>query len=216
MAGNSSPVVDRIRIIPRPNDFLDRNVGSSGEVFYNRETNSLRVYSGRDAGGFELAKTDLSNISNTDFATKANAAGISGGSGGSTAWDDITDKPVFADVATSGDYADLTNTPTIPTSLTDIGITDASNGYVLTTDGAGTFAFLPAPGAGGGEANQNAFSNVAVSGQTTLAADTTTDTLTFVAGTNVSITTDVNSDSITINWRNFQRPDRYSNSKLRP
>lgn len=199
MAGNSSPVVDRIRIIPRPNDFLDRNVGSSGEVFYNRETNSLRVYSGKDPGGYELAKTDLSNISNTVFATKANAAGISGGPGGSTAWNDITDKPTFADVATSGDYDDLINTPSIPTTLTDLGIADASNGYVLTTDGAGTFAFLPSSGPGGGEANQNAFSNVSVDGQTTLAADTTTDTLTFVAGTNVSITTDVNSDSITIN-----------------
>jgi len=55
-----------------------------------------------------------------------------------------------------------------------------------------------AAGVASGDPNQNAFSNVAVSGQTTLAADTTTDTLTFVAGTNVTITTDVNSDSITI------------------
>lgn len=82
---SSSPIVDRIRIIPRPDDFLDRNVGSSGEVFFNRATNSLRVYSGRDRGGFEIAKTDLSNISNSVFAAKALAAGISGGSSGSGA-----------------------------------------------------------------------------------------------------------------------------------
>ena len=43
-------------------------------------------------------------------------------------------------------------------------------------------------GGGGGEANQNAFSNVAVAGQTTVAADSTTDTLTLVAGSNVTIT----------------------------
>lgn len=48
------------------------------------------------------------------------------------------------------------------------------------------------------EKNQNAFSNVAVSGQTTVAADTATDTLTLVAGDNVTITTNANSDSITI------------------
>lgn len=74
-----APIVDRIRIIPRPNDFLDRNVGASGEVFFNTATNSLRVYSGKDRGGFEIAKTDLSNISNSVFAAKATAAGVGGG-----------------------------------------------------------------------------------------------------------------------------------------
>lgn len=47
------------------------------------------------------------------------------------------------------------------------------------------------------EKNQNAFSNVKV-GTTTIAADTTTDTLTLVAGANVTITPDANGDSITI------------------
>jgi phage-related tail fiber protein len=38
----------------------------------------------------------------------------SGGTGGSTAWSDITGKPSFAIVATSGSYNDLLNKPTIP------------------------------------------------------------------------------------------------------
>lgn len=50
----------------------------------------------------------------------------------------------------------------------------------------------------GAEVNQNAFSNVAVSGQTTVEADSKTDTLTLVAGSNVTITTDATNDSITI------------------
>ena len=50
----------------------------------------------------------------------------------------------------------------------------------------------------GAEVNQNAFSNVAVSGQTTVAADAKTDTLTLVAGTGVTLTTDAGADSITI------------------
>lgn len=45
--------------------------------------------------------------------------------------------------------------------------------------------------------NQNAFSNVTV-GSTTIAADTTTDTLTLVAGSNVTITPDATNDKITI------------------
>jgi hypothetical protein len=50
----------------------------------------------------------------------------------------------------------------------------------------------------GAEVNQNAFSNIAVSGQTTVAADAKTDTFTLVAGTGVTITTDAGADSITI------------------
>lgn len=46
------------------------------------------------------------------------------------------------------------------------------------------------------EKNQNAFSNIAVSGQTTVAADAATDTVTF-AGSNVTITTDATNDKVT-------------------
>lgn len=51
---NQAPIVDRIRIIPRPDDFLDRNVGNSGEVFFDKQSNTLRLYSGNDAGGFSV------------------------------------------------------------------------------------------------------------------------------------------------------------------
>jgi plastocyanin len=71
----------RLRLIPRLNDFLDRTVGTSGEIYFNAATNSLRVYSGKERGGFEIARTDLSNVSNGIFAAKAQAAGI--GSSGS-------------------------------------------------------------------------------------------------------------------------------------
>jgi len=75
---SSAPIVDRIRIIPRPDDFLDRNVGSSGEVFFNRATSSLRVYNGRDRSGFELARADLGNVSNSVLESRINELGISG------------------------------------------------------------------------------------------------------------------------------------------
>ena len=47
--------------------------------------------------------------------------------------------------------------------------------------------------------SQNIFKNFAVSGQNTVVADSNNDTLTLIAGTNVSITTDATGDSITIN-----------------
>lgn len=49
----------------------------------------------------------------------------------------------------------------------------------------------------GAEVNQNAFSNVKV-GSTTVAADAKTDTLEFVAGSNVTLTPDATNDKVTI------------------
>ena len=49
--------------------------------------------------------------------------------------------------------------------------------------------------------NWNAFSNVVV-GSTTIAANTKTDTLTFVAGNNVTITPDATNDTVTISTTN--------------
>lgn len=52
-----------------------------------------------------------------------------------------------------------------------------------------------------GEVNQNAFSNVKV-GSTTIAADTTTDTLELVAGTDITLTPDATNDKVTIAFNN--------------
>ena len=55
--------------------------------------------------------------------------------------------------------------------------------------------------------NQNAFSNITV-GSTTVSADSATDTLTLVAGNNITITPDATNDKITIastnTWRGIQ------------
>ena len=47
------------------------------------------------------------------------------------------------------------------------------------------------------EVPQSIFQNIAVAGQTNVVADSTTDTLTFVAGSNMTITTDTSTDTIT-------------------
>ena len=71
-----APIVDRIRIIPRPNDFLNRNVGSGGEVFFDAVTNSLRLYSGRNAGGFEvLTDKSLKGIATKSYDVTINNTG---------------------------------------------------------------------------------------------------------------------------------------------
>ena len=92
----------------------------------------------------------------------------------------------------NGNYSNLTNKPSIPSTLLNLSINDGTSGQVLTTNGSGTFSFTDKT------PNQNLFSTIAVNGQSNVVADADTDTLTFVAGNNITITTDSNSDSITI------------------
>lgn len=134
-------------------------------------------------------------------------------------WSTITGKPSFATVATSGSYNDLSNKPTIPTSLptpnslTFTGATTGTwNGSAAKTVNIPTYSNASTSSAGlmstsdksklngiasGAEVNQNAFSNVVV-GSTTIAADSKTDTLTLTAGSNITLTPNATNDSITI------------------
>ena len=97
--------------------------------------------------------------------------------------DDAIDSAQLADASIDEVHLNATNT--------------AVDNYLLSFDSAsGGFTWVAA--GAGGENNQNAFSNVAVSGQTTVAADSTTDTLTLAEGSNVTITTNASNDTVTI------------------
>ena len=73
-----------------------------------------------------------------------------------------------------------------------------TDGYVLKADSNEATGVKWSAAGSGGDTNQNAFSNVAVSGQDTVAADSTTDTLNIAAGSNVTITTNASNDTVTI------------------
>lgn len=86
-------------------------------------------------------------------------------------------------------------------ALSDVDTTTASpsTNQVLAWNGSN---WTPADaGVGGGDPNQNAFSNIAVStvpAQSTISADTTTDTVTFIPGNGIAMTTNASNDTITI------------------
>lgn len=73
----------------------------------------------------------------------------------------------------------------------------ATDGYVLTADGFGGVAFEALPSTG------NVFTTIAVSGQSNVVADSSSDTLTFAAGSNVTITTNATTDTVTIAVSSF-------------
>ena len=241
MASNSAPIVDRIRIIPRPDDFLNRNVGSSGEVFFNKQSSSIRVYSGKDVGGFEIARADLNNVTSASLLSKLtitnddiswiayaelvdlpSAVDNHGmfahvhGTGKAYyahagAWIELanqSDINSIADISEltdttnllfDGAYSSLTSTPTIPALLTDLGITDGATTQILTTDGAGNFTFEDAPETG---STQNLFATI-TSDDGSATANTVTDTLNVLGGTNIATTIATDTDNLTINMSAF-------------
>ena len=71
----------------------------------------------------------------------------------------------------------------------------AGTNMTLTTDAGTDTITLASSGSGG---KQNLFSTVAVAGQNSIVADSTTDTLTLAAGSNITLTTDQATDTLTI------------------
>ena len=73
---------------------------------------------------------------------------------------------------------------------------DARGYYIdISTGSAGVGSNLV--GSGGGGTASNSFSTISVSGQSNVVADSSTDILTLIAGSNISITTNATNDSIT-------------------
>ena len=150
------PIINNLRVVPRDADFLDRKTGARGEIFYDKDNNTLRVFDSENAGGMALVKVDLSNISNEAFVAKAESAGV-GGSGSINVGDNTPSTPdagtiwfntanarlyVYVNDGDSNQWIQpVSGTENVPSSLTDLGISDGTNGQVLTTNGAGGFTF---------------------------------------------------------------------------
>ena len=74
---------------------------------------------------------------------------------------------------------------------------DSSNVAAITVDTNGRITGISEVTISGGGGSQEAFKTISVSGQSDVVADTATDTLTLVAGSNMTITTNATGDSIT-------------------
>lgn len=176
MSSKSAPIVDRIRIIPRPEDFLDRNIGSSGEVFYDKANDTLRLYNGKIAGGIEIAKTDLTNVSDTTITTR------------------LTELGYAIDTGETGN-ANITVSDTPPV--------DAVEGELwLDTISGVLFVYYnewiqPSYNYVVDETTGNSFNQIEISGQGTVEA-IGQETLTLAAGANITLTTDPETNTITI------------------
>ena len=57
---------------------LDQTAGQQGDVYYDQDAGTLRLYTGRIPAGIELSRADLANVTETDFVSLASTAGVFG------------------------------------------------------------------------------------------------------------------------------------------
>jgi hypothetical protein len=121
------------------------------------------LYAKTAENGFSGDYNDLTNLPSlniTDWNTAyswGNHSGLYRPISYVPTWSEITGKPTFTAVATSGSYTDLTNKPTLfdgtwtsligkPTTIAGYGITDAFNGTWASLTGKPTFAAVATSG----------------------------------------------------------------------
>jgi hypothetical protein len=175
-------------------------VNTADQKIYIRATSGIVPIANYNTGSSEggIALTDLSvsqnSASGTGALTYNNTSGVFAYTPPALP-DDLSDLTDSTGLIPT-DISDLTDTTSlIPSALTDLSITDGTSGQVLKTDGAGNFFFGDVSGGG---AAGSAFTGIAVSGQSTVYADSATDTLTLVGAGLNTITTDATTDTITI------------------
>ena len=175
----------------------------TGEVTGNAAT-ATALATARNIGGVSFDGTAAIDLPGVNSAGNQNTSGTAAGlsatlavaSGGTNATS-FADKSVIISQDSGADTLAAaqmdgngeiliggTSGPAVSTLTagSNISITNADGGITIASTAAG-----------------NSFTTVAVSGQNNVVADSSTDTLTLVAGTNVTMTTDDSADSITIN-----------------
>ena len=152
------------------------------------------------------ATTNSTAYATAAQGTKADSAIQSGDLGAvatSNDYNDLDNLPSLATVATSGDYDDLTNKPTVPTdldSLTGVVITSATTNQVLQFDGTN---WVNATASGSGTVTSVAMSvptGLSVSGSPITSSGTLA--VTFSAGYSIPTTANQTNWSTAYGWGN--------------
>ena len=174
-------------------------IGSGTTIAVSQATTSTNGY---------LSSTDWNTFNNKQNAlsfgdlteTTSSILTITGGTG-AVIGSGTTIAVAQADATTSGflsstDWNTFNNKTSNTGTVTSVGISSGGglsvSGSPITTSGSITLTNTDTG------SSQDIFKNIAVSGQNTIVADSNDDTLTVVAGTGISVTTNDTTDTLTI------------------
>ncbi len=171
--------LNSIRIIPRESDFLDRKLGSRGEIFFDQASSTLRLYDGVTTGGIPLLRADLSNAEAFIGAALGDTPPTGATVQAGTIWFNTSNGRLYIY------YNDGTSTqwvqPTTPSygsgsgggattidELSDVTITSPSVGQVLKYNGTAWVNGTDntGGGGGGGATNLDELTDVVISSPT--------------------------------------------------
>jgi len=196
------------------NVFTTFAVSGQSSVVADSTTDTLTLAAGSGIGITTTAGTDTITIANTNnlFSTIAvsgqsnvvadatsDTLTLVAGTGITLTTDASADSVTIANSAVGanafGNIA-VSGQSTVAADSTNDTVTfvEGSN-MTITTNASGDTVTFASSGGGG---SQNVFSNIAVAGQGTIAADATTDTLTIAAGSGISLATSAATDTLTI------------------
>lgn len=194
--------VRSIRLQKRSSQSLDTLSGASGEIFFDADQNTLRIYTANQASSIVLADRvwTQENTFSGDYADLENKPTLV------TDYSQLTGTPNLAAVATSGSYNDLTDAPDLGALNVDISTIDSigdvdtssnapTSGQLLQYDGTNwvnttvsgfqdtntTYSIAPASNVGGADI-------------VLTDSDSGTSTVNLVEGTNVTIDVNLNSE----------------------
>lgn len=192
------------------NGLMKRTGAGTYSVVTDNSTNWDTAYSWGDHSVEGYLTTAVTS------ATAGTGMSVSSSTGAVTFTNTAPDQTVVltagTGISTSGTYPNFTITNSAPdqtVSLTGSGATSVSGTYpnftisstdTNTTYTAGTGLSLVGTTFSNSDrgSSQNIFKNIAVSGQSTIVADSNNDTVTVAAGTGVTLTTNATTDTLTI------------------
>ena len=170
-SGSNQVIADANTLTLTGGSGIDTSVGGTDEV-----TIALNTEAVQDIVGAMFSSNTETNITATYQDSDGTIDLVSSGS--------VTE--TFKTISVSG------QSDVVADSATDTLTFAAGANITLTTDASNDTVTIAATGGAA-----NAFSTLAVSGQSNVVADAATDTLTLVAGTGMTLTTDASADSIT-------------------
>ena len=177
-------------------NYSNEMAGETGKIYVDLNTNKTYRWSG---SAFVVISETLALGETASTAYRGDRgkaaydhAAAKGAAFNSGLYKITTNAQGHVTAATAVAKADITGLGIPAQDTTYSAATTSKNGLMSSSDKTKLNGI-----ANGAEVNQNAFSNIVV-GSTTVAADSKTDTLTFTAGKNITLTPDTTNDAITI------------------